>query len=141
VGGCGGRGDGGCVLSFFLSFPVMAWQMTFANSIPCFPRFRWIFAAKIWNRLEVEVSVPQIHGTDSKLFVRHVWGVKPIYHDGPVMELQHCLCFIEQHHIFDSHYHGQKKVKNGKTQRPGCAFHVKYRVQYLAVLRIKGVFS
>jgi hypothetical protein len=56
----GGRGgsDGGC----YLSFPVMAWQMTSLLTLPCFPRFRWIFDAKGWNRLKVEVSHPQIHG-------------------------------------------------------------------------------
>jgi hypothetical protein len=47
------------------------------------------------------------------------------------MELQHCLCFVEQHHIFDSYYHGGRERERGrqggskkrKSQGPRCAFH------------------
>jgi hypothetical protein len=99
-------------------------------TLPCFPRFRWIFAAKAWSRLEVKVSRPQIHGHFSKLLVCFVWGVKPIYHDSPVVELQHCVCFVEQHHIFNSHYQGgieggRGEVKNVSHKGHAALFMVK----------------
>jgi hypothetical protein len=62
-------------------------------------------------RVRVKLGLGLARARASVLLVSSVWGVKPIHHDGPVMELPHCLCFVEQHHIFDSHYHGRKKVK------------------------------
>jgi hypothetical protein len=108
-----GEGGGGAWVLLVISSDGRGNLLT---PLPCFPRFRWIFAAKAWNRFEVEVSRPQTHGHFSKLLVCCVWGVKPIYHDGPVMELPYCLCFVEQHHIFDSYYHGGREGerKGGK---------------------------